>query len=428
MIRRFAHRLARLVLVAAAACAPTSSSERAEDSDVASRVIPGADLLLTENAHLIRGKRLALVSNHSGRLSDGRHLADVLHEWPEAELRVLFGMEYDIRSNDYSVARDPESTIDTATGLPKHSLYGAHHKPTPEMLGDVQVIVFDIQEVGARFYEHVNILGFVMEAAAERGIEVVVLDRPNPITGVTVDGFVTDDEFRYTFGAYTRIPVVHGMTMGELARLYAGERLLRGGEVPAVHVVSMRGWRRDMWYDETGLPWRKPSPNLLTEASLLAYIGTCLFEALNVSEGRGTDHPFEVIGAPWLDHTRAARMLDSLALPGVRFDTLTFIPEQKAYHGRPPEMTGEQVRGVRLTVTDRDAFQPYRTGIAMVWAVHRLHADRLVWNDAVLERLTATRRLRTLLKSDATPQDIYASWESELAAFRALRDRYVLYQ
>ena len=162
-------------------------------------VVVGADRLFTEYEHLIRGKRLALVSNHSGRLADGTHLADALHRYPHAQLRVLFGMEYDIRSNDYSVARDPETTTDRGTGLPKHSLYGEHHKPTPEMLGDAQVIVFDIQEVGARFYEHINILGFVMEAAAERGLEVVVLDRPNPITGVRQYGFIPDDAALFRF-------------------------------------------------------------------------------------------------------------------------------------------------------------------------------------------------------------------------------------
>ena len=169
-------------------------------------VTVGADRLFSEYAHLIRGKRLALVSNHSGTLSNGTHLADTLFRYRHAQLRVLFGMEYDIRSNDYSVARDPETTTDRATGLPKHSLYGEHHKPTPEMLGDVQAIVFDIQEVGARFYEHINILGFVMEAAAERGIEVIVLDRPNPITGVRQDGFVTDEDLADEVGADGMFP------------------------------------------------------------------------------------------------------------------------------------------------------------------------------------------------------------------------------
>jgi len=391
-------------------------------------VVTGADRLLSDSAHLIRGKRVALVANHSARLADGTHLADALFRFPQAQLTVLFGMEYDIRSNDYSVARDGEAAIDRGTGLTKYNLYGEHHKPTPAMLAGVDVIVFDIQEVGARFYEHINILGFVMEAAAEQGIAMVVLDRPNPITGRTPDGFVTDPAARFRFGSYASVPVVHAMTMGELALLYNGERMLRGGGTVSLSVVPMLGWNRRMWFDETGLPWRKPSPNLLTSASLLAYVGTCLFEAVNVSEGRGTDHPFEVIGAPWLDHARAVLLLRDVPLRGVRFEAVEFTPVQQPYHGRPPELAGESLRGIRLHVTDRDAFEPYKTGVALLWAVHALHPERLVWNDAVLDRLVATPRLKTLLLAGKTPVEIFASWAGEVESFAATRERYLLYR
>jgi uncharacterized protein YbbC (DUF1343 family)/CubicO group peptidase (beta-lactamase class C family) len=389
---------------------------------------PGADRLLGEYGELLRGKRIALVSNHSGRLTNGQHLADVLHGIYDGKLVALFGMEYDIRSNDYSVPRDPEKTIDARTGVPKYSLYGELHKPTPEMLAGVDVIVFDIQEVGARFYEHINILGFVMEAAAQQGIDVVVLDRPNPLGGDKQEGFVTDDEFLFRFGSYARVPVVHGLTMGELAQYYNGERQLRGGVKAKLHVVPMTGWKRSMFYDQTGFEWRKPSPNLLTLNSLLAYVGTCLFEALNVSEGRGTDHPFEWIGAPWLDNARAVELLNGLKLPGVRFSAVEFTPEQKPYHGRPPEMTGEHVRGVALEVTDRNAFAPYRTGVALLWAVHKLHADKLVWNDDVLLRLAGTRRLKEMIVAGRSPDEIAASWRDEVEAFSVRSRSYRLYQ
>lgn len=392
------------------------------------RVIPGADRLIGEYARLIDGKRVALVSNHSGRLSDGRHLADVLHAYDRTRLVALFGMEYDIRSNDYSVAPDPEATIDAQTGVPKYNLYGEQHKPAPAMLDSVDVVIFDIQEVGARFYEHVNILGFVMEAASEKGIPVIVLDRPNPITGVAMDGFVTDDTKRFRFGSYAPIPVLHGMTMGELALLYNGEGYLRGGVRAELHVVPMIGWRRSMWYDETGLPWRKPSPNLLTLQSLLAYAGTCLFEAVNVSEGRGTDRPFEYIGAPWLDHQKLVGILNALNLSGVRFEPVEFTPVKMPFHGRPPELAGQHVRGVAVRITDRDAFEPYKAGVAMLWAVHRLHPDKLTWNDAVLDRLVATDRLKSMILAGNTPQQIFDSWRAELEAFRVLSARYRRYQ
>ena len=413
-----------LVSLVAGGCARAST---APASIAPAVVTPGADRLFTEFAHLIRGKKLALVSNHSGRLADGTHLADALHRFPEAELKVLFGMEYNIRSNDYSVPRDAETSIDPETGLPKHSLYGEHHEPTPQMLEGVEVIVFDIQEVGARFYEHINILGFVMEAAAKNGIEVVVLDRPNPITGLEQDGFVTDEPYLFRFGSYAPVPVIHGMTMGELAQFYHGERLLRGGLAAQLHVVPMQGWTRAMWYDETGLPWAKPSPNLLTLESILAYAATCLFEALNVSEGRGTDHPFEYIGAPWLDNARAVELLNGLGLRGVVFEPVVFTPEQKPYHGRPPEYAGERLRGVYLRVTDRDAFEPYKAGVAMLWAVNQLHPERLVWNDAVLERLTATKRLKTMILDGKRPEEIFASWRAELDTFQARSAPYRMY-
>jgi len=417
-----------LSVAGAPAAADVLSRQAAPAAAAPAAVVVGADRLLTDFAHLVRGKSLALVANHSARLSNGTHLADALFRHPDTRLRVLFGMEYDIRSNDYSVTRDGETATDRGTGLPKHNLYGEHHKPTPAQLAGVDVIVFDIQEVGARFYEHINILGFVMEAAAELGIGVIVLDRPNPITGRTLDGFVTDSASLFRFGSYARVPVVHGMTMGELARLYNGERLLRGGGTVRLEVVPMMGWRRDMWYDQTGLEWRKPSPNLLTLESLLAYVGTCLLEAVNVSEGRGTDTPFEVVGAPWLDAARAVELLGTVPLKGVRFEATTFTPEQKPYHGRPPEMAGQRLQGIRLRVTDRDRFEPYRTGVALLWAMQVLHADRLIWNEAVLDRLVATPRLKAMLLEGRTPGEIFASWQREVESFRTRRAPYLLYR
>ena len=415
----------RFILILSAfalACAPSS---RTPVTPV--RTVPGAERLFTDYAHLIQGKKLALVSNHSGKLADGTHLADALYRYPESELKVLFGMEYDIRSNDYSVARDPETTRDAKTGLMKHNLYGEHHKPAKEMLTGVDAIVFDIQEVGARFYEHINILGFVMEAAAENNIEVIVLDRPNPITGLKVDGFITDDAKRFRFGSYAKVPVVHGMTMGELARFYNEEGELRGGRKVKLSVVPMLGWKRSTWYDETGLPWSKPSPNLLTFESLLAYIGTCLIEATNLSEGRGSDKPFEYIGAAWLDNGAAVKLLNELRLPGVVFETVEFTPEQKPFHGRPPKLSGTKLNGIYVKVTDRNSFEPYRAGIAVLWVVNKLHPDKLVWNDAALDRLSATPRLKSLIVGGNTPQEIFSAWRGEVEAFTARRAPYLLY-
>jgi uncharacterized protein YbbC (DUF1343 family) len=391
------------------------------------RVIVGADRLFTEYVELIRNKKVGLVSNHSGKTSDGSHLADLIHEHPDIELISIMGMEYNVRTNDYSLPRDPESTIDPDTGARKYSLYGETHKPTPEMLQDVEIIVFDIQEVGARFYEHVNILGFVMEAASERGIPVVVLDRPNPVGGLHVDGFVADSSQYYTFGSYTRIPIIHGMTMGELARLYNEEGLLRSGKKVELTVVEMIGWKRNMWFDQTGLDWSKPSPNLYSLESVLAYLGNCIFEAYNVSEGRGTDKPFEYIGAPWVDNTKVVELLEDQNLAGVTFEPIEFVPTKLPHLSRDPELAGQLSKGVYVKVTDRNTFESYKSGVALLWAIHSLHSDSLVLREQTLVRLTGTDRLISLIQNGYTPAQIYASWDAELQVFKALRSKYLIY-
>jgi uncharacterized protein YbbC (DUF1343 family) len=387
----------------------------------------GADRLFNEFKYLIDGKKVALVSNHTGRLSDGTHLADLLFRYPETELKVLFGMNYNIRTNDYSLSPDQERDLDPETGLVKFSLYGKNHKPTSEMLEGVDVIIIDIQEVGARFYEHINILGFVMEAAAENNVEVVVLDRPNPITGSKIDGFITDDEFLYSFGAFGKVPIIHGMTMGEIANMYNGEGMLRGGKKSKLHIVKMTGWQRNMWLDQTGLPWIKLSPNLPNHESMLVYNGTCIFEGLNLSTGRGTEKPFQYIGSPWLDNEKAASILNDLGLPGVWFDTLAFTPVKMPFHSQPPFLAGESCKGIFIRVTDRSVFEPYKVGVSLLWAINRIHPEKIKWNLETIYRLTGTRRLNEMITNGAHPTEIFNSWEQELLYFSQLRLKYLLY-
>ena len=391
------------------------------------KVIVGADRLFSEYAHLIKGKKLALVSNHIGVLADGTHLADALYNYPNAELKVLMGMHFNIRSNDYSLPKDEEDDIDSQTGLPKYSLYGSRHQPTKDILEDVEVILFDIQEVGARFYEHVNILGFVMETASQHNMEVIVLDRPNPITGIKTDGFVTDDEFLYTFGAYAKLPVIHGMTVGEIAKMYNAEKMLRGQKQVNLQVVELLNWERNMWFNETGLPWIKPSPNLPTFDALLAYTGTCLFEGINVSAGRGTDKPFQYIGAPWVNSKAVIEALEPLHLPGVQFEYVQFTPQKMPFHSRNPYLANELCQGVYVNITDRDLFESYRVGIALLWALHNVHPQEMTWDQETMNRLVSTNRLEQLLFSDATPSEIYDSWKAELANFNTIRAKYLLY-
>jgi uncharacterized protein YbbC (DUF1343 family) len=218
------------------------------------------------------------------------------------------------------------------------------------------------------------------------------------------------------------------MTMGELALFYNGEQLLRGKRQAKLHVVPMKGWRRSMWFDETGLEWRKPSPNLLTLSSVLAYAGTCLFEGLNISEGRGTDRPFEYIGAPWIDNVKAAALLSGLKLPGISFEPVEFTPEKKPHLSREPELSGQLCKGIFVNITDRKRAQPYRAGIALVWAFNKLHGDKLVWDEQVLERLTAKKNFVATIRGGATPKQIFAGWDKELARFNERIKPYLLYR
>ncbi len=393
-----------------------------------SSVVCGADRLFSEYFHLIKDKKVALVGNHSSVLQDGKHLADTLFAHPETQLLALFGMEFNIRSNDYSIRRDEEETIDEATGVPKYSLYGHTHKPSPEMLAGTEVLIFDMQEVGVRFYEHVNILGFVMEAAAEQDIPLLILDRPNPITGLRVDGFLPEAFRLRTFGSYGNIPVLHGMTLGELSRLYNEEMRAGGRKEAQVKVVEMKGWQRRMWFEETGISWRKPSPNLLHMDAVLAYTGTCLFEGTNISEGRGTDHPFQLIGAPWVNAEAVIQLLNRFSFRGVKFHPVNFVPEKKAHLSKPPKQSGLNCSGVFIEITDREQFDSYRVGIALLWAIHSLHREQVEWKESNVQRLTATNRFLAMLQAGDHPEKIYESWKDELNEFKEKRKKYLIYE
>jgi uncharacterized protein YbbC (DUF1343 family) len=388
--------------------------------------VMGADRLFIDHQELILDKRVALLTNHSGVLADGTHLADAIDEHPRARLSVLFGMHHDIRSNDDSVPRDPEQTVDRRTGAPKFDLYATNHKPTTAILRDSDVILVDVQDAGARFYEHVNVMGFMLEAAAERGIDVVVLDRPNPIAPMAPDGFVPDAGCLYQFGSYGPIPVTHGMTMGELAMFYVGERLLRSETIPTLHVVRMLDWSRSNWFDDLG-PFRPPSPNLVRMSSVVSYPGFGLFEAFNVSEGRGTDFPFEQIGSPWMDADQVADVCDGLGLPGVSFRPVSFIPTKQPFHGAAPHFADQLINGVRVSFADRMTSMPVRAAIALWWAIRIVHPDALEVNHPTYIRLAATQRARTLIDGGASPHDVFEAWRTEVAVFLEKRGEYLLY-
>jgi uncharacterized protein YbbC (DUF1343 family) len=388
------------------------------------QVTPGADLLFTNYTYLIQGKRVGLVTNHSALLSDGRHLADALVSSRLCTLVVLFGPEHGIRG-DAPAGEKIQDDVDARTGAKVYSLYGRINKPTPEMLDGVDVVLFDIFDVGARFYTYESTMSLAIEAAAEQGIPYVVLDRPNPIRGTWVEGFIRLDSLRSFVGLHP-IPIAHGMTMGELANMFNKAGWLKGGVKANLTVVKMEGWRRDMWFDETGLKWTRPSPNIPTLSTAVVYPGTCLFEGTNLSEGRGTEKPFEYIGAPYVDGKAFAAALNARQLKGVIFEPIEFTPRDIPGAATNPKHKGTKCGGVFVKVTDRNAYEPVRTAVHMLAALKQLYPTQFQWRGSI-DRLAGTPILRLMIDAGRSAEEICALWDGEVEQFRNIRSHYLMY-
>ena len=376
---------------------------------------PGIEVLLEDSLRLVEGRRVGLITNQTGVDASGRSSIDRIHEHPGVELVALFAPEHGIRGT-----ADPGETVedgvDVDTGVPIHSLYGAVRSPTPEMLDAIDVLLVDYQDIGARYWTYVSTMTLAMEAAAEQGIPVVVLDRPNPIGGA-VQGNVLDSAFATFVGRYP-IAMRHGMTPGELARYYQSEMGI-GGELS---VVPVDGWRRDMPFAETGLPWVRPSPNMPDIESATHYPGTCLFEGTVLSVARGTEAPFQQIGAPWLDGEALARTMNGYGLPGVRFEPVRFTPSAPS----DGKFEGVEVEGVRLVATSLE-YDPTHAAVALLVETRRMSGTRWGWLQAHFDRLAGTDRLRQAIDGGAGLDEIRSGWRDELEAFKRVRERYLIY-
>ncbi|MFQ5536799.1 MAG: exo-beta-N-acetylmuramidase NamZ domain-containing protein [Gemmatimonadota bacterium] len=379
-------------------------------------VRPGIEVLLADSLHLVQGRTVGLITNHTGRDRAGTPTIDLLFRHPEVRLAALFSPEHGIRGVEDAGA-PIASGRDQRTGLPIHSLYGKTRRPTPEMLRDLDVLVFDMQDIGARYYTYVSTMALAMEAAGDAGIPFVVLDRPNPIRGDVVQGNVLDPEFA-TFVGLFPVPMRHGMTAGELARMYAGAF---GIEVE-LHVVPAEGWRREMIYTDTGLPWIPPSPNMPSLESALAYPGTCLFEGTPLSVGRGTDRAFQWVGAPWLDGAALADSLNALDLPGVRFEAVTFTPRDPG----DGKFDGEAVHGVRFIALSSDYDAP-RAAVALLRLAYARSGSHWTWRERHFDRLAGTAALREGIVRGDAPEELTAGWDDQIRAFRSARAPYLIY-
>ncbi len=377
-------------------------------------VSAGIDALAADGFRQIAGRRVGLVTNATGRTREGKTTVEALTSEPARRAGVqlvrLFSPEHGLSIRAEERVADG---IDAATRLPVRSLYGESERPRPEDFEGLDAIVFDIQDVGTRFYTYLATLGYVLEGAAKARVPVVVLDRPDPIGADLVEGPLADAD-KLSFTAYHSIPVRTGMTVGELALLFNAERRI-GADL---QVVRMRGWSRHLWYDETGLEWVHPSPNMRSLAAAALYPGIGLLETTNVSVGRGTDTPFEILGAPWIDGARLARVLAARALPGVRFSPTRFTPNASLY-------AGQVCGGVRVDLVEREALRAVALGIEIAAVLRDLYpAD---WERAGFLKLLANQDAYDRLDRGEPAPRIVASWQKELEEFEKRRLKYLLY-
>jgi uncharacterized protein YbbC (DUF1343 family) len=420
-VRDRARVLCVILCVLCAACAqPVRTADTpptGERAAGAPRVLTGLDVLLRDGAAPLVGRRVGLITNHTGLDARGRSGIDALHAHAGVRLVALFSPEHGLTGRADAGERVVDGQ-DPRTGLPIYSLYGGTRQPTEAMLSDIDVLVFDIQDIGTRYYTYVWTMALALQSAAQYDTDFIVLDRPNPIGGALVHGNVLDPEFSTFVGLYP-VPMRHGMTAGEIARFVNEEHAIGA----RLTVIPLEGWRRTMWYDETGLPWTPPSPNMPSVESAAHYPGTCLFEGTNLSVGRGTSEAFRHIGAPWLDAAGVVQRLERYALPGVRFEATSFTPRAPADR----KFADRTIPAIRLTVTDRAVYDPARAGIALLVEIQALHAPELTFAERHFDRLAGTDRVRTQLLAGESYERITAGWNAELARFNAVRARHLLY-
>ena len=380
------------------------------DTDTEPAVLAGIDVLVRENFAPLAGKRVGVITNHTGLTADGRSLVTLLAEAPNLELVAVFSPEHGLKGEfDEKVVTGGATQI----GLRVYSLYGDTRRPTAEMLEGIDVLVFDIQDAGVRYYTYETTIAYAMEEAALRSIEFVVLDRPNPLNGVAVDGPVLDAD-KLSFEGYFPLPLRHGLTLGELAGMYNAENRIEA----QLTVIKMEGWRRGMWFDETGIRWVDPSPALRSASGNLFYPAVELLRAGGVSVGRGTETPFEVLGAPWVDGAELSAYLNGKGIPGVRFEPARYIPEKYMYEG-------EECGGVRLIATDKGKVNVGLLGVELLAAMEALYPEEFEL-ERTIRLLGSSHTLERLMSGD-DPISIVTGWEDDLAVFLALREKYLLY-
>lgn len=384
----------------------------------------GLDVIRDNQFRMFSGKRIGVICNHTACDSEGRHIVDLISGNGNCQLVAIFGPEHGFRGMhaDGSII---ENQTDPKTGAIIYSLYGSVHQPTPEMLREIDILVYDIQDVGARFYTYITTLSLAMESAANNGIPFVVLDRPNPIRGDVTEGPVLDMNFQSFVGPHP-IPIRYGLTIGELAGWINGEIFSKQNINVDLTVIKAEGWKRSLWYDQTGLPWIAPSPNMPTLETAVVYPGFCLLEGTNLSEGRGTDAPFLQFGAPWIDAEYYAEELNNLNLPGLRFEPVRFTPVSIPNVAVNPKYENQPCGGVKTIVSDRDRLRSVEAMLTILETTRNIYPNHFDLRET-LDRLYGSDRLRKALREHTAVQNLISQWQSDLEKFTARSRDYYLY-
>jgi uncharacterized protein YbbC (DUF1343 family) len=383
--------------------------------DPAATVRPGIEVFLSDVPPALRGTRVGLITNNTGVDRSKSSDIDLIARHKDLKLVALLAPEHGIRG-DAAEGMEIVDETDPKTGVPIYSLYMAEDRgPTPEMLKDVDVLVYDLQEVGGRTWTYVSTLALSMQAAAKKKIPIVVLDRPNPIGGEIVEGALLDPRYKSFVGMYP-IPARHGMTVGELATLF-NQKYGIGADLIVARVAN---WRRSQWFDQAGLPWVNPSPNLRSLAALTSYPGSVYFEGTTLTEGRGTDRPFEQIGASWLNAPEVARVMNEMRLPGIRFEVISMSVARTA-----SKFTGQTIPAIRFVITDRQAYRPVRTSLLLIDEIRRQHPRDFAWTPTI-DRLTGSDKVRLAIEGGRL-RSLLDEWDREAADFRESRKPFLLY-
>ncbi|PRS35488.1 DUF1343 domain-containing protein [Bacillus sp. NMCC4] len=407
--------LASILIMSTLTAASPANQERTDTKGKKAAVKTGIETLLSGNLAWLKGKRVGLITNPTGIDANMKSSVDLLFEHPSIKLTALYGPEHGVRG-DAQAGEGVESYTDEKTGLPVYSLYGKTRKPTPDMLKNVDVLLFDIQDVGARYYTYIYTMAYAMEAAKENNIPFVVLDRPNPIGGLKVEGPVLEPEHASFVGLYP-IPLRHGMTTGELAKFFNKEFHINAD----VTVIKMKNWKRSMTFDDTKLPFVLPSPNMPTVDSTFVYPATGLIEGTNVSEGRGTTKPFELIGAPYINSSELADHLNQLKLKGVQFRPVSFTPTFSKH-------AGKLSHGVQLYVTDRSSFEAVKTGLSIIKAIHDLYPkDFQFLQTGSFDKLIGNGWMKEEINQGTSVKHIMKRYHHDLKSFEKKRKKYLIY-